>query len=647
VTVHTELWVAVLVLGAIAAVALVPAVWRRADRPLRGTDFVLPAAVVFGILLWHVAGSIGGDALFHLARVRKLDDLDSLSLQSVVEFRDGGLHPGYAFPVWHGFLALVAKLAGVDPAAVVLHEAAVLAPLALLVAYEAGVRVLGSAAAGVSVLLAQVALIGLAAGNGGAYTALALPPTASRQLLVPAVIALVFAYLERPSWARLAPVVPATVALALVHPTYAVFLCIPLAGYAVVRLPFAWSEARRTLWAVGSVGASTLVAVLPIKSLAADTAGFTPDAAEKRRALKHYADQLDVFSLDRYRISPEVFGRTGAVAVAALVLLPLAALAFRRRWSAFVLGGSLMVFVLTLSSLVFPHFADVVSLSQARRAAGFVPFAFAFAGGAWVLATWARWFALPAALAAGIALQLAFPGDFGYGKSGGPAIVAWIAAWGAVAAIVAGVALRRDLPLRHAWIGAGAAVLFVIPVAVHGFANWSARPVNHSRDLTPGLVRALREVVPERAVVFADPETSYRVAAYAPVYLAVAPPEHVADTAKNRPYERREDVRRFLRTGDLRVPRRYGAEWIVVHRPSTKLDLPLPRVYADSRFVLYRLRTSAAAPSAATSPAAPRAEAGATGSQSASAPPTPARAWPPREASERWRARTMSSAAEE
>ena len=70
--------------------------------------WVAGAGALLGLLLWHVAGEIGGDGLFHLARVRKLDAFDSLSLDAVNEFADGGLHPGYAFPLWHGFLALVA-----------------------------------------------------------------------------------------------------------------------------------------------------------------------------------------------------------------------------------------------------------------------------------------------------------------------------------------------------------------------------------------------------------------------------------------------------------------------------------------------------------------------------------------------------------
>ena len=49
---------------------------RRAPRPERipGRRGVFAAGAVLGLLLWHVAGNIGGDGLFHLARVQKLDE---------------------------------------------------------------------------------------------------------------------------------------------------------------------------------------------------------------------------------------------------------------------------------------------------------------------------------------------------------------------------------------------------------------------------------------------------------------------------------------------------------------------------------------------------------------------------------------------
>ena len=107
---------------------------------------------------------------------------------------------------------------------------------------------------------------------------------------------------------------------------------------------------------------------------------------------------------------------------------------------------------------------------------------------------------------------------------------------------------------------------------VHAAWNWSASDERRASPLTPGLVDALREQVPERAVVYSDLETSYRIAAFAPVYVAAAPPGHVADTEQNRPYERRDEARRFFATGDLSIPRRAGAGWLVVDRDRFEVD---------------------------------------------------------------------------
>ena len=100
--------------------------------------WVLFWGAIVGVLLWVAAPSVQGDGLFHLARARKLLELDDLSLERVSEFADGSLHPGYAFPLWHGFIALIAKVAGEDPERVVTHLPSILAPLAVLVAFEAG-----------------------------------------------------------------------------------------------------------------------------------------------------------------------------------------------------------------------------------------------------------------------------------------------------------------------------------------------------------------------------------------------------------------------------------------------------------------------------------------------------------------------------
>ena len=138
------------------------------------------------------------------------------------------------------------------------------------------------------------------------------------------------------------------------------------------------------------------------------------------------------------------------------------------------------------------------------------------------------------------------------------------------------------------WLTAATAFLVVLPTALHGFTHWDERPTTWKR-LTPGLIEALRTKVPERAVVFSDDDTSYKIAAFAPVYVANALPGHVADTKANRPYERREDAKQFFRTGDLTIPRRYGATWLVIKTARSKLRPDLPKAYADKDYVLYRL----------------------------------------------------------
>jgi hypothetical protein len=248
--------------------------------------------------------------------------------------------------------------------------------------------------------------------------------------------------------------------------------------------------------------------------------------------------------------------------MAALVLVPLAALAFRRRWSAYVLGGSAALLAILLVPTLFVHFTDLVSLSQSRRAAGFLPFTFAFAGGLALLAR--SWLVLPAALVAGILLERRWPGDFGYGTAGdAPDLVTWFAFAGAVAGLVVGAIFfrRRWIPERHT-VAAVAAVLFVLPIAVHAGRHWTPLSPRDPNALSPALLRELKRV-PPRAVIIATPQISYHLLAAAPVYVVAAPPVHVANTKANMPYQRVKAVEAWLAHRAPGVARRYGATWAV------------------------------------------------------------------------------------
>jgi hypothetical protein len=574
---------------ALVLLALCGAVALPFVRPGGQTSWLVVAGgVALGILLWHVAGTIvAGDAPFHLARMRKLDDFGSLSLRAVDEFRDGGLHPGYAFPLWHAFLALVARLAGVDPSAVILHESSVLAALAVLVSWEAGATLFRSRSMGIAVAAGQVGLFALAPGHGGSFRTLALPSSAAQLLLFPAVLALGFRAVRDPSPAAYASVAAAGLVLTLVHPTYAGYLLIVLGGWLVARLLLARRDGVRIGGVLAGVAVPAIAVGLWLRPLADETVTRTKQATP----IAQYQGQVQVLSQHRYRVAPQVLDRRGTLAIAALALIPLAGLAPRRRWSAFVLGASLSLLSLLLIPELFVRLSDLVSLSQARRAAGFLPLSFALAGGAAVLTRLLGPFVLVAAVAAGIALQAEYPGDFGYRLgSGGPAAVTWFALIGGALALVLGALFSRRLRFERPGVLAALAVcVLTLPVAVDGFRKWSAPAPPSAQQLPPGLVSALRRFVPERSVVFSDPETSYLVAAAAPVYVASAPPAHVADTKANRPYDRVRDAARYLRSGSLAIPRGYGARFVLLDRRRTRIHPHLPVVWSDGRYLLLRL----------------------------------------------------------
>ena len=591
---HSSLWLALGVLIVVAVVALPFAAGRSAG----GSDWslaVLGLGAVAGISLWWVSG-YDGDAFFHLARVQKLLALHDLSLRSVDEFKDGGLHPGYAFPLWHAAVAVIAKLAGVGAPSAFLHLPTVLLPLSFVLVYEAGTALFASRWAGAATALAEFALLGLASGHGGAYESMALPATASRTLILPALLALVFLYVREPSGARLASVAAASLAMTLVHPSYSVLVAIGLVGFLAVR---ALLDRRHDVVYIGAALAAIAVpaglVVAWLLPIVRETASHSPSRVELNRAFAAYGNELDVFSRHSYRLAPELYGRAGAIAVASLLLLPLAVFAHRRMWAAFVLGSMLATFAVTLLPFVFPHFADAISISQARRIIGFAPRPFVLAGGMLVLAGFLRLWVLPAALAAGIALQVAYPGDFGVPYrlvDGSPGWLTWVSFGASVVALLAAAIFGRRIPQVEGLplVAAGAVALFLLPVAVHGYSHWT-RPSSARLGLPQKLVAAIHREVPRGDVVFSDPLTAYELAAFAPVYINAAPTTHVADTRANRPTVRRKDALRFFHDeGPLSLARRYGAHWLLVDRARVgRVSFRLPRAYSGSRYVLYRI----------------------------------------------------------
>jgi len=569
-----------------------------AARFMRGVLVV--GGLGLGVGLWFVQGAFTGDTFFHLGRMRKLDALGSLSLHNVGEFAHGGLHPGYAFPMWHAWLALVARLAGVDPASVAAHESSLLAPLALVLAFEMGWAIFRSTGLAFAVVLCQVAIKCFAPGHAGVYPFLWEPSTVATQLLVPAAIAFFFHFVRRPSRPVAIMLAATSGSLALVHPTYALFLAIPLGAFVVARVLLTrGTDLRNGVLGFAVFGLPMALAFIWLEPVVQQTIPVSPGPKQLQANLDHYHVDLVVHSLSRYSLQAARIDRNGSIAIAALLLVPLAVFARRRRWGALVLGGAVAVLGTELWPLVFPHFSDAVSLSQSRRLSGFIPFAVALAGGAAIVSRFSRTLAILLGLMSGIWLQVVYAGDFGLrARATEPAAPVWIALYGGIAALVIGALLawrRRDRPVpavgRQRGITTALAVLlFALPVAVHGFSNWSPKTTEDKYALTPGLIRFLQRDVPPRSVVLADLGTSYRATAFAPVYVVAVPPTHAANTRPNELRKRRLAVLRFLRQPTLDVAQRWRAQWIVLTRDErlraiARLGRP---VYEDERFVVFR-----------------------------------------------------------
>jgi hypothetical protein len=599
-------------LAFVLAAGAVAFVWSLLGRELEGVPLpgatrlvrgvVAVAGVGLGVGIWFVQGAFTGDVFFHLGRIRKLEALHSLSLHDVGEFRHGGLHPGYAFPLWHAWLALVSRLAGVDPTSVAAHEASILVPLALVLVFEMGWAIFRSIGLAVAVVLAQLAFKVFAPGHGGVYRFLWEPGTVATQLLVPAAVAFFFYFVRKPTWPTGLMLAATSGSLALVHPTYALFVAIPLGGFVLARTLLTWGrDFRAGILGFAVFGLPMALAFLWLEPVVQQTIPVSPDPAQLEQNLHHYRGDLVVHSLARYSLAPARIDRNGAVTIVALLLVPLALLARRRRWAAFVLGGTVAVLGIELWPLVFPHFSNVVSLSQSRRLAGFIPFSVALAGGAAIVSRWSRALALVGGLVCGIWLQVAYAGNFGLrAPRTEPSIVVWIALYGGIAALVAGglLAWRRygDPPPPGSRPRAGTAALavffFVLPVAVHGFSDWTPQVKHDRAALTPGLIHFLQRDVAPRSVLFSDLGTSYRATAYAPVYVVAVPPTHAANTRPNELAKRRRAVLRFFTHPSLEEPQAWGAQWLVLSRSgpvqTIERDGLRPR-YEDGKFVVFRV----------------------------------------------------------
>jgi hypothetical protein len=564
------------------------------EMDLRATPLSLwfiAGLVLFSLLTWLGSWTNTGDAVEHIARIRKISELDpprSLDELGLLP-PDSGLHPGYAFPLWHAAGALEVWISGLEETYLFRFWPSVLVPFALCAMYSAGRSVFGSRSAGVATCAAYLGVFGFPYGGAGFFKLLDYPGNICIFLFWPLVIDRTFAYLRQGGREPILTVAAASFAVTAIHGSYTPFMIMMIGVFLVVRTAVVRDrgDLRRLAVMLGAVLIPFflfLIWLFPIADSAASTLA---------RGSQHFATLVDRHG-DLVNMKPEWLTRGGAAAIAALLLLPLASAAARTRAAAFIGGTSAFVILLLITPWFFTPFAEVESISQARRLIFYLPFAFAFTGGALILARF-RYFAVVGALFAGALLHLKWHGDFAYElKQPGPGWVAWFAAFGAVIVLAAGAAGKLNLRYRNGWALLIVAA-FVFPLAVAGIKGMAVLRPEERSGLSKQLVAAVDEYVTRDDVLLGPTKFAYRLSALSPIYIAAVAGGHGGDTVENNYKERRRDAAAFFIPGTTqqrleKIVRRWHVQWVLVRK-----DMPYPReyvsrfppVYEDNLYALY------------------------------------------------------------
>jgi hypothetical protein len=188
------------------------------------------AAAAFAFLAWRLSTGVISDALFHVGRMRKLEDLGSLSLSAISSYQHGAPHAGYAFPLLHAAFAGTARVAGVDVATTFIYLQPLCAFLTMLGVYALARSLSGWRTAGY--LAAAVLAWDLCTLINGLIMQVNQPPVFTFFVLTPAAVLLFVSALRgsrSAAWSAMA----AVTVIALVHPTYAVPCLAIAAGIAL------------------------------------------------------------------------------------------------------------------------------------------------------------------------------------------------------------------------------------------------------------------------------------------------------------------------------------------------------------------------------------------------------------------------------
>ncbi len=544
---HLPLWsiaVGSLAIGAVGlAVAGVP---RSGYEAWAHWPFVAIglAAGLAGWRLW----TLGGDAPYHVGRVRRLLTLDRLHLAQMPELVGGSNHPGYYVPLPHAVIAETAWITGASPTDAYRGSLVALGMFATLIAGALVFALLHDrrlALAGCS--------IAVAAGLAGVreWSFLADPPSLVTQILWPVLVVLSVAYWRERSWSALATVGLVSGVLALTHVTYLPFALIVLGGAAVAGAIRARGIALRpSLLLAGAVGVPFVLYGAVLLSTARGTAARVGSGQRLADGIAKWERLDQIAHVGRFVIvHPRMLAAAGLLLVA-LAVVPFGGI-LRRRETAWITGGLAALVAFALLPPLPGALGRLVSVNQIRRLPFLeLPWLLVAVGAAGLAAMLGRR-ALAAALLGGALLGIAVPTHSAVETTLAVAVCIGVAG-GLLWIRSPGVSL--PVPDR-AWLVALALAGPWAVWAVPDLASALADPPPASSSLSKGAVNAVR-ALPRFTAVASEPQTALLLTALTDVLVYAVPPGNTADTPANRPTDRIRDNRRIFDPGTPRDIRR-------------------------------------------------------------------------------------------
>ncbi|MEA2248490.1 MAG: hypothetical protein QOH46_3019, partial [Solirubrobacteraceae bacterium] len=403
--VHLPLWTVGVAALAVGIAAFVAGGVPRGGWDLRAHAPFVAIGLVAAIVAWRL-WTLGGDATYHVGRVRRLLALDRLDFAGMPELVDGSNHPGYYVPLPHALVAESSWLTGASPTEAYRASVITLAMLATLVAgalvwsllHDRGLAIAGST-------------IAAAAGLAGVreWSFLADPPSIATQLLWPVLVILAVAYWRERSRSALAAVAALSAVLALTHVTYLPFALLVLAGAAVAGAIRARGVALRP--SIALAGAVAIPFVVYGAAVFAAARGTSRRVGSGQRLADGLAkwERLDqIAHVGRFVIvHPRMLAGAGLLLVA-LAVAPFAGV-LRRRETAWIAGGLAALVVACLVPPVPGALGKLVSVNQIRRLPFLeLPWLLVVAGAAGMAAMLGRR-AIAVALVGGAVLGVAVP----------------------------------------------------------------------------------------------------------------------------------------------------------------------------------------------------------------------------------------------